>query len=360
MNMPEVRIPLFKPKLPNPGVLIPYLESIQKNGVYSNRGPMVRDLEATYANYCNTHPSKVIAVTNATLGLEGAITNSDVDNWIVPNYTFAATGLAVLNAGKKLFLADISPTDLQLVMPNESTFMKKDFGILPVLPFGAKPDLSKWDTHKEVVIDAAASLGTGPFDFSNLPEKWFVIFSLHATKVLGAGEGGLIICGSEESAEKIRKWINFGFSSHRESITRGTNAKMPEISAAYGLAAFSQFDIEQKEWSKVQKNIFNSTLESSMFNFTLTYPGFNPYWIMECSSFEHRTKLQEILAVTGIETRSWWSKCLSEMPGITGHAITSLQESLKASKTILGLPKFRDLAEWQVEKVVKLILQYNS
>jgi dTDP-4-amino-4,6-dideoxygalactose transaminase len=353
--MKSSQIPVFKPLLPKAPYLAPYLERIDQSRIYSNRGPLLTELEEKYAHYCNVDSSQVVAMSNATVGIQAAISISSPQNWIVPNYTFSATGLAVMNANRRLLLSDVSLDDWQLLVPKDYHSDANDFGILPVLPFGAAPDLSKWEQYKNVIIDAAASLGTGPFDFASLPKTWIIVFSLHATKVLGAGEGALLICGSARLAEQIRQWSNFGFSSTRESLIQGTNAKMAEVSAAYGLAAFSQFNIERSDWIRVQKYIREGSVNSKLFNFTLDYPGFNPYWVHICESLEQKDALRDALSRSGIDSRSWWSKGLSEMKGINGSKIMNLGNSLQLSETVIGLPKYRDISRESIERVLGVI-----
>ena len=62
---------------------------------------------------------------------------------------------------------------------------------MPVVPFGQPIDVAAWDrfaaaTGLPVVIDAAAGFDT------LVPGRIPTVVSLHATKVLGAGEGAFV------------------------------------------------------------------------------------------------------------------------------------------------------------------------
>ena len=61
-------------------------------------------------------------------------------------------------------------------------------------------------------------------------------FSLHATKGLATGEGGMVACTNAARIERIGQALNFGFSGSRESRSPSTNGKMSEYHAAVGLA----------------------------------------------------------------------------------------------------------------------------
>jgi dTDP-4-amino-4,6-dideoxygalactose transaminase len=59
------------------------------------------------------------------------------------------------------------------------------------------------------------------------------VFSLHATKVFGIGEGGVVFA-PKELADRVRTVINFGIRP--DGIGPGTNGKLSEYPCAVGLA----------------------------------------------------------------------------------------------------------------------------
>lgn len=88
----------------------------------------------------------------------------------------------------------------------------KNVGIIPVMPFGSPVNIEDYLNWDCVVIDAAASLGSTLENVEKLKPDHFIVYSLHATKVLGAGEGSIVVCGSEDNAKKLCAWANFGFT----------------------------------------------------------------------------------------------------------------------------------------------------
>ena len=97
--------------------------------------------------------------------------------------------------------------------------------------------------NKFLVFDNAAT----PYSFyegtnsCNMPDASFI--SLHHTKPIGFGEGGLAIVKKEYS-DTLRNVINFGWKNE-EFNERGGNYKMSDISAAAILQYWRQFDIDQ-------------------------------------------------------------------------------------------------------------------
>jgi dTDP-4-amino-4,6-dideoxygalactose transaminase len=156
-----------------------------------------------------------------------------------------------------------------------------------------------------VIIDAAASLGRNPPDFSKMKSEWNVVYSLHATKVLGAGEGAIAVCGDMENAEKLRSWINFGFTSDRTSSIAGTNAKMSEFNAAYGLTSLRNLEISRKKWVDSQYMVAEIARDMSWLTWVNSSPAFQPYWIIELEDSARKEHLGVALEKVGVQSRSW-------------------------------------------------------
>jgi len=231
----------MKPQLPTYDVLKPFLERIDESNIYSNFGPLSWELRTAYAEYFKVAPELIIPIANATLAIQGCLEILEQKNWLIPDYTFAATAHAAVSAGKSISVLDVNLDDFQINVPD---FLNSiEYGILPVMPFGATINFQNWFGFDGVVIDAAASLGSPPPNFSEMPSNSMVVYSLHATKVLGAGEGALVICQNLELANQLRSWSNFGFDATRSATMLGTNAKMSEYSCAVGLASILDFKV---------------------------------------------------------------------------------------------------------------------
>ena len=60
-----------------------------------------------------------------------------------------------------------------------------------------------------MIVDAAGSFPAVKHHWNFKEQATFEVFSLHATKVFGVGEGGLII-GKTEDIARIKHFGNFG------------------------------------------------------------------------------------------------------------------------------------------------------
>ena len=332
----------------------PFLDQMEESGIYSNFGPLVQRLEAEYASRFNVGLEQVVSVSSATLGLEGAIRTTGVATWMVPDFTFPATGLAVLGAGRELVLVDVDEQTWELPDSIVSD-VGSEIGAIAVMAFGAPIDLNRWHGTQTLIIDAAASLGSSNLDLASLPNSWSVVFSLHATKVLPAGEGGIVIFGDAERARLFRAWSNFGFRGERVSTINGTNAKMSEIHAAYGLASLRDWEREKREWLEPLKH---ARIISQQLNLRMSrqdQSGVHPYWVVNFGNADRAQAITRALDFENFGYRFWWPS-LHTMPafrGISQHG--DLQTSRSLSASVLGLPMYRGLATSHLNQLAEIL-----
>ena len=340
----------MRPKLPPLEHVSNYLREMYSNGIYGNRGPLIKLLEKRYAEYLNVDADLVVISSSATLALEGAAKLNPASIFYVPAYTFPAPALSVINSGKEISFQDVDLVNWQLDLdPIKST---KDQGIMYVLPFGSAYIDPKLYEFENVIIDAAASIGNKNLVISKFPNNWVVVFSLHVTKVLGAGEGGISIFGNSAAANQFRAWINFGFSGNRNSNSNGTNAKMSEITASFGLSALDLVEVEFEEWHQSRKLVNKIEDATDLKSFSRNLDGHNPYWIVDFESADRKIEAVRRLSEAGIQSRDWWSsgsQGMSIFDEFTRDRTFPHTESI-AGRT-LGLPFFRGLTSKQVDAI---------
>ena len=346
----------MRPKLASLEQVAPFLKRIDLCNIYSNRGPLVKELEEAYSKYLSVDVELVVAISNATQAIQGLVSISKNSNWIVPDYTFSATGLAVLGANRKLILCDVNLTDWKVDLSLLNT-KHKTHGLIPVMPFGSPVDFEPYLDFENVIIDAAASLGsTPPPKFSEMPNSWAVVYSLHATKVLGAGEGAIVVCGNHKQANLLRTWSNFGFSYDRTSELQGTNAKMSEVSAAYALYSVLNIESEKAEWLKSQGYVTSQTHDCIWTTFINSKPQFHPYWIASFKNREEKNVVTKKLLQVGIQSREWWANPLSLQKAFSkSEPILSNRNAKFLSSVHLGLPMYRDLTSSIVLEIYEVI-----
>ena len=328
-------LPVARPTAVKQRHLAPRIRQISRSRRFSNRGPQVVELENRIGDWVNVNPSRVVALSNATIGLAAAAAVSPSKTWNLPAWSFPATALAPLQLGRSIRWVDLDP---ETWLPTEGP-EPPEVGLISVIPFGARFDEGVWRRPGEHIIDAAASLATRPV-LEHIPETVSVVFSLHATKTLGGSEGGLVVFGSEEKAREARQWINFGISSDRTSLLRGTNGKMSEYDAAVANARLDGWPQEHKKWAIRRQWAVEASRVLGISDYPDKMNDIGPYWIGLFESREAREVVRNALNRAHVDTRLWWAEGLQRMKAFAGlsERPTPIVESLV--DRYLGLPFF--------------------
>ena len=346
MSSQPLNIPVARPKMAEQSNVDPYLKRMHQSGIFTNYGPLVQELELRYSEHLNVRPEQVVITSSGTQALFSLASVMDPSRWIVPDWTFTATGLAVMQSGKDLLFQDVDQKSWRLGIFSKKT----EYGYVIVAPFGGKIGLTDLPARSFVIVDAAASLGSKE-DLSGLQENQSVMFSLHATKVLGCGEGGIAVCGSTEVAERVRRNINFGFWGDRISLINSTNGKMAEMQAAYALAALDGWIDEQHDWSITHDACHQLSEEYKLDTGPTALDGRNPYWIVDFHSSSAREHVEKVLSEHLVGTKRWWPVPLSDMPAFVNVRHDNAPNSRLLSTTTLGLPCYRGLSDQDVSRI---------
>jgi len=353
--MPDAPIPIMKPQAVKEEHLLPRIRSIAATGLFTNRGPQVRELEFRLAAWLGVDDSRVVVTSNATVALMATISHSPAQSWHIPAWSFPATALAPLLLGKDITFVDIRAQDW--LVSDER--VQDSTGLMNVIPFGGSFDSTAWSYPGEIIIDAAASLASRPIGLKDLPASTAVIFSLHATKTMGGAEGGLAVFGSEQRAQQARSWINFGFSGSRESLVVGSNGKMSEYDAAVANARLDGWGEEEKAWRDIRQAV-NQTSETLHLEKTPdSMRSVNPYWIALFNTGLNRQAAWQALEAAQVETRLWWAKGLHEMPAFNSVLCSNLRVVENLSERYLGLPFHLSLSQVQINRIVEVLKPFG-
>ena len=194
-----------------------------------------------------------VAVCNGTVAIEAALMALDIglgDEVVVSDYTFVASASAVIATNAVPIFCDINPNTLVMdVYKVEELITERTKAIVPVHLGGNPVNMDhlmelalKHDL--KVVEDCAHAHGS---DFKGKKiGNWgdAGTFSFQASKVLTSGEGGAIICNTEELADKIYSYIDCGRKKNQyfyKHFSYGTNYRMTEYQAAVLRAQLKKF-----------------------------------------------------------------------------------------------------------------------
>ncbi|WP_293776330.1 DegT/DnrJ/EryC1/StrS family aminotransferase [uncultured Oxalicibacterium sp.] len=354
---PSSSIPLLVPQLPDRQALSPYLDEIDRNRHYSNFGPLNQALEARLATLFAEHASHAVQVTttsSATLGLELTLQAMALpvgSRIIVPALTFVATLTAILRAGHVPVIADIDPHNW-LLTPEIAEATAAQTGanaVLAVAAFGQPQDTRRWSEFKRrtgiaVLIDAAGAFGSQWVEAADIP----VIYSLHATKSLAAGEGGMVVSGDPAINATVRQLSNFGINLDVDAglpvghlSLAGSNAKLSEYHAAVAHASLDQWPAKAQALQRLYRD-YRQALNNAC--------GTNLQWqagkslaapTIFCVRMEAdaRNRLEALCQQQQIATRRWYQPLLHQHAENVGPTIKTpvpVAESIAAG--LIGLP----------------------
>jgi len=357
------RVPVAQPRLPTFDQIAPYLRRIDGARWYTNGGPLVQEFEERLALHCGGGRAQVATVANATLGLALALLASDLPLGtlcMVPSWTFAATGHAILLAGLVPWIVDVSRETWALEAAEAREFLADAPGrisaVIPVSPFGAPINLEPWRNFREatgiaVIADAAAAFDS--LRASEIP----AVVSLHATKVCGIGEGGFVVSTERPFVEEIHKRANFGFWNSRESTVRSCNGKLSEYGAAVGLAGLDTWPETRADFLRVAR-VYRQSLEDH--ESICLQPGFGENWVASTVVVESQTSdadlLTQVLAEKGIASRRWWGGGLHQHRSFQNFPRHRVAQTEALADRVVGLPCWRDLPGESIEEVCALLL----
>jgi dTDP-4-amino-4,6-dideoxygalactose transaminase len=264
----------------------------------------------------------------------------------------------ILQAGFEPVLADIDPARWVLTPEIARAAMARVRGIraiMPVAAFGGALDVEAWDRLTEdtgvpVVIDAAGAFGN-----QEVGAHTVVAFSMHATKTLGAGEGGFVVARNPEVIARVRRLSNFGYMSAGGLISDiGVNGKMSEYAAAVGLAALDRWP-QVSEARQRLMTLYRRTLMDACPEVVLQQRPVGGTYSLGVVRLPDRLRAEtaaEFLASRGIGSRRWYC------PGIYAHpaflSLTQADDHLVVKhldQHLLGLPFHLQMSLADIDRV---------
>lgn len=356
-------IPVLSPRLPTADCLLPYLREIDRNRIYSNFGPLALRLEARLAARWNRPAGAVVSAGNATVGLSAALMAWKAPRGslcLIPSWTFVASGHAALAAGLVPHLVDVDPATGMLTPALAEAELAAAPGpvgaVMVVGPFGAPVDGRQWeDFHRRtgvpVVIDAAAGFDTAA------PCALPMVVSLHATKALGAGEGGFVTCDDGDLARDIRRLVNFGFLGERVSPAPALNGKMSEYHAAVALAALDQWGDTRAAFLAM---LSRQRAALADVKGMLWPEGLGSDYVASTLCVRLPAPAEDVaaaLAGQGIETRRWWQGGMHTHPAFAPFATRQLPVTADLARHTLGLPCRADMTDDEIGRVAATLAE---
>ena len=262
--------------MPDKEKVLAKFAQVLDNQWLTNMGPMSLELEERIASMLGV--KHCICVCNATIGLELLQRALNLKGEvIIPSFTFIATAHSLRWQRIDPVFCDVRMED-HLIDPTkiEALITPRTSAIMAVPIWGQPCDYTALqaiaDKHGlKLIFDSAHAFGCKSGDQYLGGFGDAEVFSFHATKVFSTGEGGAITTNSDELAEKLQLMRNFGFTNYDKTEHIGTNAKMSEFAAAYGLVHLDELDSIIEQNKKIHQAYLDEFSEFQELTF-LDYP----------------------------------------------------------------------------------------
>jgi dTDP-4-amino-4,6-dideoxygalactose transaminase len=327
-------LPVYRPLLPTAEALLPYLRQIDAARFYTNRGPLVWQLEQRLAGLLGQEGHAVRTAASGTLALELAIlahagrATPDRPLALLPSFTFAATAQAAERCGYRPVFVDVDPATWTLdaaALAHHPLRARAGLAVA-VAPYGRLPDTAalaalQAETGIPVAVDAAAAFETLLDAPHALTPALPLALSLHATKGFSTGEGGAVLWPCREGQARVVQIANFGFRTGREAETVGLNGKLSEFHAAVGLAMLEGLAARREAQAAVVAAWVAQAACRRLPGRLHLSPRISPaYALLETPDAATCRHAEAALAEQGIETRRWYGRGVHRQPYFTPPA----------------------------------------
>jgi perosamine synthetase len=365
----------------------PQITSIEKknlkkaiNSGWISFGPYVESFEKKLSEITKTnHCISVNNGTNAILLILICLNFKKGDEVIVPSFSYISPIHMLKLMGLVPIPVDISLDNLQI---NEDQILKKinkrTKAILLIHSYGSICDLEKVkaiakkkklyviEDISEVIFSKYKKNYVGSCNWYN-KEKLISYSSLHASKTIISGEGGVILTNSKKICKKLKTLRNHGQKNNKPYFyeMNGGNFRLSNLLASIGYSQLLRIrDIMNKK--KKIDNLYNKKLLNND-NFTLMKipQNFNPIkWGFPILFKKEKDKknIMKILNKNSTLCRpGFYSLNKLKHLNIFNNKLTTkldFEKALTATKSVLVLPMHNKLKNKEINNICSKINNY--
>jgi perosamine synthetase len=336
-------------------------------------GKRVQDFESSLREFLNV--KHVVSVNSGTAALHAALLALDIkteDEVLLPSFTFVATANAVVASGAKPIFVDINTKDYTIDLQDlKKKISRKSKAIIPVHLYGHPADLTEINEianqHSIYIIeDACQSLGS---TYKNKQTGTFGkmgCFSMYASKVLTAGEGGAIVTNEDKLADTLKMIRNHGMVEGYDTRLLGLNYRLPELSAAIAKIQMKKLktilDLRRRN-SLLLSNLLETIIEKyniqipqedqiKKFNWYLYTLAFN-----SSSDITLRDHIKKKLIENGIGVAVYYDPPVHKTPFYQKFSLNGddLQNTNWSSEHVLSFPVHPGVSEIDIQNIVNVL-----
>lgn len=312
-----------------------------------SEGPRVAAFEEMIASRLGSRAGVAASSGTAALSLAlRALRIGPGDEVVLPAYACSALGHAVRFAGADPVLADVRE---DLALDPEAAARRlnaKTRAVVVVHPFGhpvALEPFLEWDLP--VIEDCAQALGAALHGWPAGSLGAVAVCSFYATKMIAAGEGGMLVSRHEDVVRRAR-----AMRSGRGEATGAFNHKLTDLAAALGLAQLRRLDsfvARRREIADRYHAAFAETALRIPERETGAEPCFSRYIV--------RVPAEASLFVGTLRWRGVEAKRAIADPLVATADPDDFPEAARAFEECVSLPIYPSLDDGEAEHVVAAV-----
>jgi dTDP-4-amino-4,6-dideoxygalactose transaminase len=366
VNATAKPIPIVSPEGPAGEEFLDDVRAILASGQLTN-GTRVNAFENAVAAYLGA--AHCVAVSSCTAGLMLTLRALELRGEVIlPSFTFHATAHSILWNGLRPVFADCDARTF-CIDPDaaEKKISRKTAAIAAVHMFGCPAPIDRLEEicarHGiPLICDAAHAFGSkaggryvGGFGASE-------IFSFSPTKLVVAGEGGLIATNSGALAQRLKAARNYGDAGNSDPEILGLNARMSEIHAALALRGLRGVEARIARRNQIRLDYEKQLASIPGIQFQEIAPRDRSACkdmsiLVDESAFgTSRDSLQAFLRENDVETRRYfWPAVHQQKLYRNIWDGQSLAVTERVSSRVLSLPIYSSLQDEDVARICRVI-----
>ncbi len=340
---------------------IEQLEGVLDTGYFIG-GTAVQSFEEAFAEYLGVEA--VVGVANGLDALRLSLQSlgiGDGDEVIVPGFTFAATWLAVVQAGATAVPVDVA-LESAAIDPHSllAAITPRTRAVIPVHLYGIPADLGPanavlHDRGIDVIHDAAQAHGARYHDRTRVGSRGrCAAFSFYPTKNLGAlGDAGCVATNDHELAQVLRSLRSYGQGQSKyDHVLPGVNSRIDPVQAAFLQLHLGHLD----SWNAERERIASVYLAALGDHGRLVVQAETgqSVWHHFVLRVQDRAGFQEYLSSCGVGTDIHYPYHFNSVPALEGHrpsAVVDLPNSTCLAESVVSLPIGPWMTPQQVDHV---------
>jgi dTDP-4-amino-4,6-dideoxygalactose transaminase len=361
----STKVPIVRPVLPSFADLAADAEELLTTGMVT-KGRHLLDFEEEAAAHLGVRHA--VAVSSCTTGLMLTYRCLNLTGEVViPSFTFMATASALLWAGLKPVFADVdfATTNLDPAAA-EAAITRDTSAMVAVHNFGNPADVDALQSLADrkglkLICDAAHGFGALYQSKPVGPQADAHVFSLSPTKLVIAGEGGIVATNDDELAAQVRIGREYGNNGRYDSAFPGINARMPEFNALMGTHSLRNLESAARRRNEIA-SLYREALgalpgigfqhvregnRNSYKDFSVT---------IDTESFGlSRDHLASALESENVDTRTYYDPPVHRQTAYAQFASTWLPNTDLLAARSLSLPMWSDMKDETVLEICRAV-----